>query len=313
MVSLMSGFVAALTGHEDRCGGCLSALDAFGMVVGHFRRPRRVDQNIVQRAEREADRRYPHGGAIAPAVVRIPAARAGPVPESNAVARIGICANVLVKRVDVVSAVQKTVGHGNRQDGVVRESGLGDKQFEVGRLGADELVHGADHVTGDRAQHCASRMAFLSAEDPQDQAGRGQKEHERRGTQAFDITDPQVPDNGADKVRHESDGCGDPQGWPNDTCQKTQGSGELTRCKNWKDLEGDTHHVVDDPGAPRVAANLHHAGRREHHGEHDGDGRVDDRGPRSRLLGVSAGDPSAGVGDVVVELLLVRSNTTNVT
>jgi hypothetical protein len=72
-------------------------------------------------------------------------------------------------------------------------------------------------------------MAFLSAEDPQDQAGRGQKEHERRRTQAFDITDPQVPDNGADKVRHESGGCGDPQGWPNGTCQQTQGSGELTR------------------------------------------------------------------------------------
>ena len=51
-------FRRALTGHEDRCGGCLSALDAFGMVVRHFRRSRRIDQNIVQRTEREADRWY---------------------------------------------------------------------------------------------------------------------------------------------------------------------------------------------------------------------------------------------------------------
>lgn len=155
-------------GQVDGGCRCLCPFDSFRMVVGDFRASLGCLQCLFQCAECPSYGADAHGRTVAVAVVGLRVAFAQPSGEHSAVA--GVCIAVAVVLHDERQAVfcpgssyvsarvacQQPVGVGDGHDRVVRKSGGGAEQGEVGCLDAVEFIDGTDDVARDGSQQDAA-------------------------------------------------------------------------------------------------------------------------------------------------------------
>ena len=69
-----------------------------------------------------------------------------------------------MKRIDVVQAVEETIGHRHRQHGVIGEPAARNEELELSGLRSAVLVHRTDDVAGYRPQHVASPLGGCASE-----------------------------------------------------------------------------------------------------------------------------------------------------
>jgi hypothetical protein len=123
------------------------------MVVRHLSASLGLREDFLQGPPDIGDRANPHGGAIAPALVRLTTTATGPEEEGSAVDSIRVGVEPVVKGVHVVASVQKTVGDGDREYRIIRERALGSQQREYLGLSARVFVDRPNHVTCNRTEH----------------------------------------------------------------------------------------------------------------------------------------------------------------
>ncbi|KAJ3059783.1 hypothetical protein HK102_009823, partial [Quaeritorhiza haematococci] len=161
-------FVRSRPGEEGRRRRGLRALDPLGVVVRDLRGLLGPLQDLGERLEGPGDGADAHRRAVAPAVVRAGLLGLRPTLEVASEAGPRIAPVVVFQEPRQVPAVEQPIGDGRGEHRVVREAGLGREQgLEVGRPLQQPpllaLVHRADDVARDRAQHAASGSAALLA------------------------------------------------------------------------------------------------------------------------------------------------------
>ena len=111
--------VGTVSGHKNRCGHRLGALDPFGMVVCDFGGTFRFGQRFFKCFECPADRTDSHGRTVPPTVVRFRRIVEHPVIKTAAITGIGISATPFLIGRSVILLQQNRLGRGNAQHRII--------------------------------------------------------------------------------------------------------------------------------------------------------------------------------------------------
>jgi hypothetical protein len=153
-----------LTGEPDGDGGGFGAFYSFGVAVGDFGHLFGQETSLLKVGCDICASAYPHGSAIAIAVVWRGIIRTEPKPKAIAVAGVWILApqtlhtgnDLLPKFREVTLTCHDGISDGKRHDAVIRDLALFCHELEFFGLVIIKLKSGTDNIADDCSEHLSS-------------------------------------------------------------------------------------------------------------------------------------------------------------